>query len=139
MTQVPVQITGNVQGEQAFSAEAQKGFEDYFGANPQLVEGSKFFGNSEKEQFLAGVTQTDCDLTGHQPVHSNLPQVNCMLGGKYKVRAVIDSGSTTTLMSTGLLDKMPDIKARLKPTTLGFYGVGEGKTSYQGLLYELEV
>ena len=49
MTHVPVQMTGNVQGEQAFSVEAQKGFEEYFGANPLLVEGAKFFGNSEKE------------------------------------------------------------------------------------------
>lgn len=71
------------------------------------------------------MTLGENDLTANQPVAANIPQVNCLVGGAYKVRAVVDSGSTTTLMSTGLLAKMPGLKNKLKPTSLGFYGVGE--------------
>ena len=78
--------------------------------HPELVEGAAFFGNSEGQEFLRGVTLTENDLTTHQTVTANIPQVNLLLDGKYKCRAVIDSGSTTTLLSTGLLDKMPKLK-----------------------------
>jgi hypothetical protein len=88
---------------------------------------------------LKEVTLTENDLTSHQPVTANIPQVNLLLDGKYKCRAVIDSGSTTTLLSTGLLDKMPKLKEQLKPTSMGFYGVGEEKLVYNGMLYELEL
>lgn len=56
------------------------------------------------------MTLTEHDLTVHQPVTANIPQVNLLVNDKYKCRAVIDSGSTTTLMSTGLLEKMPSLK-----------------------------
>lgn len=56
------------------------------------------------------MTLTEHDLTVHQPVTANIPQVNLLVDGKYKCRAIIDSGSTTTLMSTGLLEKMPSLK-----------------------------
>jgi hypothetical protein len=31
-----------------FNDDQKKGFEQYYGAHPELVEGSKYFGNSEK-------------------------------------------------------------------------------------------
>ncbi len=65
--------------------------------------------------------------------------MNVLIGTRYKARAVIDSGSTTTLLSTGLLDKMPDLKEKMKPTSLGFYGVGEKKMEYAGMIYELDL
>ena len=55
------------------------------------------------------------------------------------MRAMVDSGSTTTLISSGLMDKMPELRKQLKPTSLGFYGVGEEKLTYEGMLYELEI
>lgn len=30
-----------------FKAEKAKGFEEYFGVHPELVEGAQYFGNSE--------------------------------------------------------------------------------------------
>ena len=65
--------------------------------------------------------------------------MNVLIGTKYKARAIIDSGSTTTLLSTGLLDKMPDLKEKMKPISLGFYGVGEKKMEYAGMIYELDL
>jgi hypothetical protein len=49
--------------------------------------------------------------------------VNVLVGG-YKCRAMIDSGSTTTMISTGLLSKMPGMKEKVKPTSFTFFGVG---------------
>ena len=66
--------------------------------------------------------------------------MNVLLGSgddKYKVRAVVDSGSTGTLISDSLLNKMPAIKSQLKPTSLGFWGVGNGRMQYEGILYDL--
>ena len=62
-----------------------------------------------------------------------------MLLGGYKCRAMIDSGSTTTMISTGLLDLMPELKAALKPTTYTFFGVGEQRLKYAGILYNLKM
>ena len=101
------------------------------------MEGAGYFGNSESAPFIAGTTETQFDLTGCQPVTANVPQVNVL--AKYKVQAVIDSGSTTTLLSTGMLDKMPDLKKKMKPTSLGFYGVGEKKMEYAGMIYEIDL
>lgn len=103
------------------------------------MEGAGYFGNSERAPFIAGATETQFDLTGNQPVTANVPQVNVLVGAKYKVRAVIDSGSTTTLLSTGMLDKMPELKKKMKPTSLGFYGVGEKKMEYAGIIYEIDL
>jgi hypothetical protein len=61
-----------------------------------------------------------------------------MIVGGYKVRAMIDSGSTTTMISTGLLDLMPSLKAKMKPTSYTFMGVGENRMSYAGILYDVD-
>jgi hypothetical protein len=34
---------------------------------------------------------------------------------------------------------MPDLKEKMKPTSLGFYGVGEKKMEYAGMIYELDL
>lgn len=60
----------------------------------------------------------------------NLPWVNVILGegdNRYKVRAVVDSGSTGTLISDCLLKKLPALQKLMKPTSLGFWGVGNGR------------
>ena len=52
---------------------------------------------------------------------------------------MVDSGSTVTLMSSALFKKMTALQGALKPTTLGFYGVGDQRLKYEGILYELEL
>ena len=61
-----------------------------------------------------------------------------MVVNGYKVRAMVDSGSTTTMISTGLLDLMPQLKAKMKPTSFTFMGVGENRMNYAGMLYDVE-
>ena len=48
-----------------FSPEKANGFEEYFGAHPQLVEGARYFGNSEVANYSSTVTLTTNDLTTH--------------------------------------------------------------------------
>ena len=50
--------------------------------------------------------------------------MNVLVNG-YKCRAIVDSGCTTTMISSGLIDLMPNVKATVSPTNLGFFGVGE--------------
>ena len=71
------------------------------------------------------MTLAEGDLTAEQPVVANIPQVNVLVAKKYKVCAMVDSGSTVTLISSALFKKMSALQNSLKPTTLGFYGVGD--------------
>ena len=75
------------------------------------MEGSGWFGNSEKQAFLKGVTLGDSDLTTEQPITANIPQVNVLVAGRYKVRAMVDSGSTVTMMSSALFKKMTTLQS----------------------------
>ncbi len=68
-------------------------------------------------------------------MRSNIPTVNVLVNEAYKVRAIVDSGATTTLISTGLLDFMTGMK--LHPSTLGFFGVGPQKLRFAGILYDV--
>ena len=63
--------------------------------------------------------------------------MNVVVADKYKVRAMVNSGSTVTMMSSALFKKMSALQGLLKPTTKGFYGVGEERMKYDGILYEL--
>lgn len=68
------------------------------------------------------------------PVSNNSPFVNVLVDGRFKLRAIIDTGSTTTIMSSGLyrlLDKLD-----LVPTSTGFRGVN-GRDQYDGILEQL--
>lgn len=56
-----------------------------------------------------------------------------------KIRAVVDARSTTTLISIELLDKMPNVKKLMRPTSLGFNGMGEKKLGYKRMLYDLDL
>ena len=61
---------------------------------------------------MSKLTQTDRDITPKQPVVSNVPQVNVVVSdgkGSYKVRAIVDSGSTTTILSSAMLEFMPEL------------------------------
>jgi hypothetical protein len=93
------------------------------------MEGAKYFGNSEKQQCMRDATNTDKDKTTCQPIKANIPHVNVLVGG-YKCRGMIDSGSTVTMISTGLLERIPELKAKMKPTTFTFFGVGENSMKY---------
>ena len=55
-----------------------------------------------------------------------------------KERAMIDSGSTTTMISTGLLEYFPEVKKMIKPTSYTFMGVGENRMQYKGMLYNID-
>lgn len=72
------------------------------------------------------ITGSEKDVASKQPIKANIPHINVVLGG-YKVRAMIDSGSTTTMISTGLLDILPGVKQMVKPTSYTFMGVGENR------------
>lgn len=60
--------------------------------------------------FLAGVMDTPADLSTAVPVVNNLMYVPCKVADTYKVRAILDSGSTSCLVSTAYLDMMPELK-----------------------------
>lgn len=80
------------------------------------------------------VSGTERDVSMHQPIKANIPHINVVIDG-YKSRAMVDSGSTTTMLSTGLLDMMPELKQKVKPTSYTFMGVGENRMTYKGMLY----
>jgi hypothetical protein len=64
MREVPVNVA-NVEGDfPVFQQEKAKGFEEYFGVNPQLVEGAAFFGNSDRQAMFRNITMGEDDLTG---------------------------------------------------------------------------
>ena len=70
------------------------------------------------------------------PISNNSPFVNVCVDGRFKIRGVIDTGSTTTIMSSGLyrlLDKL-----ELVPTSTGFKGVN-GRDQYDGILEQLSL
>jgi hypothetical protein len=62
-----------------------------------------------------------------------------LLDGKWKCRALVDSGSTTTMLSTGLLRLMGSLKDSMHATSFGFFGVGEEQLKFSGILYNLSV
>ena len=98
------------------------------------MEGASYFGGSEKEPFIMVVSGTHKDVSTSQPIKANIPHINVVVDG-YKCRAMVDSGSTTTMISTGLIEMMPELKARIKPTSYTFMGVGEERMTYTGMLY----
>jgi hypothetical protein len=42
-------------------------------------------------------------------------------------------------MSSALFKKMTKLSGQLKPTTLGFFGVGQERMKYDGILYEVQL
>ena len=63
-----------------------------------------------------------------------MPQINCIVDGAYKVRAIVDSGSTTTILSSALVVLMPEVKRKMAPTSLTFSSANNGKDKYEGLI-----
>ena len=92
-----------------YTPDEMSKFEAYYGAPPSLLEGFKYIKNAECKQFLAELSETDTDLTHNQPVRASLPYASVRVGEgtAYKVRALLDSGSTNTLVSLALLEQMP--------------------------------
>ena len=50
------------------------------------------------------------------------------------MRALLDSGSTHTLISRALVELMPEVKAKVVPTSMGFRQVGDQVGRYFGVL-----
>ena len=114
-------------------------FERYYGAHPKLLEGFSYVRNTERKTFLANVTEKKNDISVKQPITSHVPYVSVLLGGMFKVRAMVDSGSTTTVISSGLLSECWSLKELMTPTNLGFRGVGDASSKYNGILKNLEL
>lgn len=117
-----------------FNDEELKALTKYYGAHPALLEGFEFFKNVEQRPFVAKITERVGDLTNKQPIRANVPQINVVIGGQYKVRAIIDSGSTNTILSSGLMKEMKELQVTMKPTSQTFLGVAEQRLSYAGIL-----
>ena len=73
------------------------------------------------------------DLAVNQPIKSNIPYINVLVNEKFKVRAFVDSGATTTLISTGLLNMMNGINVH--PSSFTFFGVGPDAMKFAGVAY----
>ena len=54
--------------------------------------------------------ETTNDLSTAVPVVNNLMYVPCKFADIFKVRAILDSGSTSCLISTSYLDMMPELR-----------------------------
>lgn len=74
------------------------------------------------------MSDTVNDLTSHQPIRNNIPVVNVLFGDVYKVRAIVDTGATVTMVSTGLFNKMTNNPAvKMMPTSATYSGVGSDR------------
>lgn len=74
------------------------------------------------------------DLAVNQPIKSNIPYINVLVNERFKVRAFVDSGATTTLISTGLL-KMMTTGITVHPSSFTFFGVGPDAMKFAGVAY----
>ena len=79
--------------------EELKLLEAYYGTPPLLLAGIEYICNAECKPFLADLMETTADLTSHQPVRANLPYASVLVVHMFKVRALLDTGSTHTLIS----------------------------------------
>lgn len=98
------------------------------------MEGFEFFQVSEKQDIFKKCE--DFCAKGNFPVEHNAPHLNVRLGGDKKIRAVLDTGSTNTIMSHACAKLL---NLSMKPTSFGFSGVSQGKEQYKGIVQDLEV
>ena len=62
------------------------------------------------------------------------------MNGVYKVRAVVDTGCTNTVISTGMYNLIRCDSITVSPTTSTFKGVNPGVSSqYEGIIQKLEL
>ena len=106
-----------------YNTEELAKLQDYYGVHPRLLDGFVYLKNAETKHFLEHVTGGNRDLCKLFPVMANIPIISILLNGEVKVRAMLDSGSTTTVISQGLLDKLPALKRRVKATSLTYKGI----------------
>ena len=43
------------------------------------------------------------------------------------------------MLSTGLIKLMPDVESSMSPTSVSFFGVGENRMTYCGMLYNVNM
>lgn len=94
--------------------------------------------NSERQEVFAKIHGTKYDLAQECPVRINCPTIN-VLFDNYKVRAIVDTGSTTTIISKGLLDCMSETAPKLQATSYTFRGVGGKSDRYAGMLPKVKL
>ncbi len=73
------------------------------------MEAFEFFSKSERQNCFSGKHVVDLCANGHFGVRHNSPFFNLLVNDKYKIRAVMDTGSTGTIISEGAYKLMSDI------------------------------
>jgi hypothetical protein len=61
-----------------------------------------------------------------------------LIDDTWKARAMVDSGATSSMISTGLVELM-GLQNKIHPTSFSFYGVGEESMKFAGMFYSLPV
>ena len=92
-----------------FSKEDLANLREYYGIPPELLDGINYMKNAESQNFLMDVTDSANDLARLAPATSNLPLINVLVDGTYKCRALFDTGATNTVVSSTLLQHMPEV------------------------------
>ena len=83
--------------------------------------------------------ETTNDLSTAVPVVNNLMYVPCKLADAFKVRAILDSGSTSCLISTAYLEMMPELRKLMKSTVMTYSGVDESNQCYAGIINKVSL
>ncbi len=79
-------------------------------------------------------------MTKLTPVATNQLFVNVLLQDKVKIRAILDTGSTNTVMSSALYKELKEHgNFEIVPTSNAFKGAAGPKTSYTGAMDSLLV
>ena len=91
--------------KQEYDPATLQRFRDYYGAPPEVLEGFINIKQAEKQECFMRAEREGKDLTHLTPVRANLPFTNVLLDG-FKLRAMIDTGSTTTLVSSGVFKEL---------------------------------
>ena len=65
--------------------------------------------------------------------------MSARIADKYKSRVILDTGSTTTVVSKALLKQMPEVLKLCQPTALTYSGVDAGSKSYDSIIPNLQL
>ena len=94
--------------------------------------------NSEQQKCFSEVTGTSKDLCSSVPtIKCNIPYVNVLLGERFKFRAMIDSGATSTLISSGLYNMLTGF--HLHPSSFKFFGISPDAMQFTGIIYDMPI
>ena len=147
MTPVPVtygKVAANIlmkqsKGTERWTEDQQQEAKQYYGCHPDLLEGIEVFMNTERNACFMPSKSGVIDKAKLVPVNNNTPHLNVVVGNKYKIRAVWDTGCTNTIMSHGMYEQLKCETVQLKPTSNTFRGVSPGNQQYEGILEKLHL